>query len=378
MQDNKPSVSRFRKYSLFERVISLNNLYSAWDEFKVGKNKKLDVAEFAKDLKNNILKLHWDLKNKTYQHSPYQSFYVKDPKLRHIHKACVRDRVLHHAIFRISYPIFDKSFIFNSYSSRLDKGTHLAVKRLSIFARKVSKNNTQNCYFLKCDVKKFFDSIDQKILISLIGKKIQDKDFVWLIKIVVKSFQGGIPLGNVTSQLFANVYLNELDKFIKHHLKMKYYLRYCDDFIILGSDKNFLKSLILKIDNFLKLNLNLSLHPNKIFIRKYHQGVDFLGYVSFPHYSILRNKTKKRMFRKIDLKVISFAVGELSLKSFKQTLCSYYGLLKHSNYYRLSKRLKIFILSRLIKNPHINLEVSKLIRGFFNKILSVVFIHGFF
>jgi len=182
------------------------------------------VQEFNLFLEDNIFKLHYQLINKTYQHSHYTSFYVKDPKLRHIHKACVKDRVLHHAIFRILYYIFDNTFIHDSYSCRLNKGTHRAVNRLNYFAKKLSKNNTKTCYILKLDIKKFFDSVDQ----------------------------------------------------------VKYYIRYCDDFIIINDKKEYLEKLILVVDNFLKKTLKLSLHPDKIIIRKYYQGIDFLGYVFFP------------------------------------------------------------------------------------------------
>ncbi len=208
----------------------------AWREFKKGKTKKIDVIEFQKNLKDNIYNLHNELKNKIYEHSAYFSFYVKDPKLRHIHKASVKDRVLHHAIFRVLYPIFDRIFIFDSYSCRNNKGTHRAINRLNDFVRKVDKNNTKTCYILKCDIRRYFDSINQDILLSLIKQKIADENAIWLIEIVIKSFSKGLPLGSITSQLLANIYLNELDKFIKHKLKVKYYIRYCDDFVILSGD----------------------------------------------------------------------------------------------------------------------------------------------
>jgi len=160
----------------------------AWYEFKKGKRNKIDVQKFEYNLENNIFQLHQELKTKTYKHSNYKSFYIKDLKLRKIHKACVKDRVLHHAVFRILYPIFDPTFIFDSYSCRIEKGTHRAVNRLQKFTRKVNKNNTRNCYILKCDVKKFFDSVDHNILISLVQKKIKDKDTPWLIKEIIKSF----------------------------------------------------------------------------------------------------------------------------------------------------------------------------------------------
>ena len=291
-------------------------MFLSWKEFKKGKIKKKDVILFQKSLEQSIFNLHKELKNKTYEHSNYFSFYVKDPKLRHIHKACVKDRVLHHAVFRILYPIFDKSFIFDSYSCRTGKGTHRAVNRLNNFARKVSKNNTKTCLILKLDIKKFFDSIDQDILLDLIRRKIEDENAIWLIDKIIKSFPKGLPLGNITSQLFANIYLNELDKFIKHILKIKYYIRYCDDFVILGGNA---ENLVLEIANFLKNNLKLSLHPYKIVVKRYQQGIDFLGYVSFPHFKVLRTKTKKRMFK----------------KNKPENLQSYLGVLKHCDSYKV-------------------------------------------
>jgi len=207
--------------------------------------KKADVLEFKLRLEDNIFELHQELKNRTYEHSDYTAFNVCDPKLRKIHKANVKDRILHHAVFRILYPIFDKSFIFDSYSCRIGKGTHRAVKRLENFCRKSNRNNRKNIFALKCDIKKFFDSVKQDILLNLIEGKIIDNDAIWLIEKIIRSFPSGLPLGNVTSQIFANIYLNELDQFIKHKLKIKYYLRYCDDFIILSESRDYLSDLIL-------------------------------------------------------------------------------------------------------------------------------------
>ncbi|HXK31860.1 MAG TPA: reverse transcriptase/maturase family protein [Candidatus Paceibacterota bacterium] len=315
----------------------------AWREFHRGKGKKTDVQQFEYNLEDNLFHLHQELKNKRHCHSHYTSFYIQDPKLRYIHKACVRDRVLHHAVFRILYPIFDPTFIFDSYSCRIKKGTHRAVGRLQKFARKVSKNNTKNCYILKCDIKKFFDSVDHDILINLIQKKIKDENTVWLIKNIIKSFSistnKGLPLGNITSQIFANIYLNELDQFIKHKLKIKYYIRYCDDFVILSNSDEYLRKLIFTINDFLRERLKLSFHSDKISIRKYRQGVDFLGYVSFPYHRVLRTKTKRRMFRKIRQKIIELKLNKIPKESFNQSVQSYLGILKHCNSYKLKMKL---------------------------------------
>ncbi|MDP2910203.1 MAG: reverse transcriptase/maturase family protein, partial [bacterium] len=232
-------------------------------------------------------------------------------------------------------PIFDNSFIFDSYSCRMNKGTHRAINRLNYFARKANKNNAKTIYILKLDIKKFFDSIDHNILLFLIKKKIKDKNVIWLIETIINSFSTepskGIPLGNITSQLFANIYLNELDYYIKHNLRIKYYIRYCDDFVIIDDNEENLECLILKISEFLNNNLKLSLHPDKIIIKKYHQGIDFLGYVSFPRHKILRTKTKRRMFKRIKQRINS--------ESFEQTFQSYLGVLKHCNGHKIKEEI---------------------------------------
>lgn len=332
----------------YEEIISLENLFLAWNKFKKGKKNKLDVQRFNLFLEDNVFKLYYQLINKTYRHSNYVSFYINDPKLRHIHKASVKDRVLHHAVFRILYPIFDKLFIFDSYSCRLNKGTHRAVNRLNYFARKVGKNNTKTIYILKLDIKRFFDSIDHNILLFLMEKKIKDENVLWLIKEIIDSFSirsnQGIPLGNITSQLFANIYLNELDYFIKHKLRIKDYIRYCDDFVIIKNNKEYLEKLIPIIDNFLKQRLKLCLHPDKIVIRRYNQGIDFLGYVSFPNYRILRTKTKRRMFKKINYKLDQLEQNEISRDSFNQTNQSYLGVLRHCSGHKLEKKIKLILI----------------------------------
>jgi len=273
----------------------------------------------------------------------YNAFSICDPKPRRIHKAVVHDRVLHHAVFRILYPIFDKGFIFDSYSCRIGKGTHRAVSRLEKFARKLSKNNHRNIFALKCDIRKFFDSVGQDILLGLIKSKIDDNNAIWLIEKIIKSFPIGLPLGNVTSQLFANIYLNELDQFIKHKLKIKYYLRYCDDFIILDKDRDFLEGLTCRINAFLSAKLKLSLHSDKIIVRKYHQGIDWLGYVVLPHHRVLRTKTKKRIFKKIKNRYDDWQKNLISGRSFNQGLQSYLGVLKHCRGYNIAKEIRKFI-----------------------------------
>ena len=309
----------------------------AWREFRKGKRSKPDVQEFEFNLEDNLFQLHHELKTKTYQHSHYTPFNICDPKPRKIHKAIVKDRVLHHAVFRILYSIFDKTFIYDSYSCRLEKGTHKAVNRLEKFKRKSSRNNSKSIFTLKCDIKKFFDSVDQDIMLKIIQRKIQDKNAIWLVEKIIRSFSQGLPLGNVTSQIFANIYLSELDKFIKHNLRIKYYIRYCDDFVILGERKENLEKFIKPINNFLEIELNLSLHQDKIIIRKYSQGIDFLGYVVLLNHRVLRTKTKKRILKRIKN-------NNLSLQSIN----SYLGVLKHCRGYKIKKEIEKLVARKEI------------------------------
>lgn len=209
--------------------------------------------------------------------------------------------------------------------------------------RKVSKNYKSPCFALKLDVKKFFENVDHQILLDLIRKKIQDDDLLWLIENILKSFtkEKGIPIGNLTSQIFANIYLNELDQYIKHTLKLKYYLRYCDDFVILSQDRVYLEALIPQIELFLRKRLTLSLHEQKSIIRKYNQGIDFLGYIVLTHDVILpRTKTRRRLFAKLQQKVVGVKEGKITEESFYQSLQSYFGYLKHANAYEVTQKLK--------------------------------------
>ncbi len=173
---------------MFESIISLENLVRAWRVFRRGKRDKSDVQSFERNLEDNLFALHDELRVKQYQHGQYERFHLFDPKHRIIHKAEVRDRVVHHAIYRILAPVFEQSFIFDSYSCRLDKGTHAGVDRLAQFARKVSKNYTRTCFALKCDIRKFFDSIDHRILMQMLSRRISDANTLWLLREIIESY----------------------------------------------------------------------------------------------------------------------------------------------------------------------------------------------
>jgi retron-type reverse transcriptase len=334
---------------LFDKIIEPENLFSAWEEFKQGKGKKTDVLKFEKNLEQEIFQLRRDLYDKKYKHGAYTDFFICDPKLRHIHKATVRDRVLHHAVYQILNPIFEPTFIASSFSCRTQKGSHKGVDITERMIRKVSRNYTRGCYVLKCDVKKFFDSIDHSTLLFLIQRKVKDQDTLWLIKEIIGSFVSGysdlftvrgVPIGNLTSQLFANIYMNEFDQYMKQELKIEYYARYTDDFIVVSNDQKYLENLINPISLFIGDHLKLQLHPHKVEILKAGKDVDFLGYVLRPHHRLMRKRTLNRVMRKLAEKFYFYQTGRTTKESFQQTFASYLGVLSHADTYKLTENLK--------------------------------------
>lgn len=324
----------------------MENVFQAWNGFVKGKRKKADVIIFDQFLEENLFKLYESLKDKTYRHNGYQEFYVRDPKIRDIHKACVKDRVVHHLVSKVLEEIFEPTFFAHSYSCRKKKGTHKAIKAFVKLTRQASCNNSSRLFVLKCDVKKFFASIDHGVLINLLAKRITDSDFLWLLTIIIESFNSkdqmgkGMPIGNLTSQLFANIYMDPLDQFIKKELKVKYYIRYADDFVLMSPNKEILINLLDKIGKFLENELKLHLHPQKIEIRNYYLGIDFLGYVIFPKYVIPRTKTKRRIFRKLKKKAELIKKDECDFDTLNQSVQSYLGYLSHCNSYKLAQKVK--------------------------------------
>jgi len=176
------------KNNLYNSIISPENLFSAWDTFKTDKRNRLDVARFERQLEQEIFRLHRDLESGSYRHGRYHDFWICDPKRRHIFKATVRDRVLHHAIFSVLYPVFNPTFIPNSFSCRISKGNHKGVAYFRDTIRKLSRNYTKPCFVLKCDIRKFFDSVDHDILMSAIKKKIKDERTMRLLENIIDSY----------------------------------------------------------------------------------------------------------------------------------------------------------------------------------------------
>ena len=320
----------------YDSIISADNLLDAWKEFLRGKQKKKDVQIFEYDLIRNISALRSDLVAGKYQHGSYTHFKINDPKPRDIHKASVRDRLVHHAIYRVLYLFFDRMFIVDSYSCRLEKGTRRAMNAFGRYAYQESKNHTKTVWVLKCDIRKFFASVDHQILIGILQKHLSDERTVSLLQNIIKSFYStasgkGLPLGNLTSQLLVNIYMNEFDQFAKHELKAKHYIRYSDDFVILSTDRTWLLSLLPRIRDFLSESLKLELHPDKVFISTFASGIDFLGWVHFPDHRVLRTSTKRRMFKAISM----------NLK--EEAISSYLGMLGHGNTWKVRKKVENLI-----------------------------------
>ena len=257
---------------LFEHIVSFENLLIAARKAFRGKKHRADVSEFYFYMEKELLKLQEELTLGTYCLQPYYTFNIYEPKERKICASSFRDRVVHHAICNVIGPVFEKSLIFDTYACRNNKGTHRAVARVRAFARK-------HPYFLKCDIKKFFESIDHKVLKELMRKKFKDKRLLNLLDLIIDhSVPGyargkGLPIGNLTSQDFANYYLSGLDRFIKEELQVKGYVRYMDDFIIFEKEKTVLREILIKICYFLKENFLLSIKEQGLILAPSIQGI---------------------------------------------------------------------------------------------------------
>ncbi|MDE2144477.1 MAG: group II intron reverse transcriptase domain-containing protein [Patescibacteria group bacterium] len=294
---------------MFQKITDFENVHDAYNKARLCKRYRGLILEFGYNLEKNLLGLQWELKTRRYKHGGYREFVVTDSKKRTIKAAPFRDRVVHHALCNIIEPILDKGFIYDSYACRKGKGTHAAVIRLESFIKSLRSVNEREreretaggvarIYCLKCDIRKYFDTIDHETLLQILGKKIKDRDILWLMREIVESNPQGIPIGNLTSQLFANVYLNELDHFVKRELKERYYIRYMDDFLILGTNKRRLALIKERVRAYLGDRLKLELHPKKAEVFPIDRGIDFLGYVIRGRRRFLRKSTVKRFMKK--------------------------------------------------------------------------------
>lgn len=347
--------------NIYPKVYSYKNLESAFKKARKGKTKKDYVINFEKDLKNNLIALQEELKNQTYKPAPLKKFLIRDPKTRIIRKSTFKDRIIHHALINILDPIYEREFIHDCCANRKNKGTKEAIRRFDIFKRRVTKNlKSKKAYILKADIKLFFESIDHEILLKKINKKIKDRRTINLIQSIIKNCHNkekGMPLGNMTSQFFANLYLSDLDYFIKHSLKVKHYIRYVDDFVILHENKERLEAYSLKIKAFLK-ELKLELHPDKSKIFKLVRGVDFLGFRIFFYHRMLRRRNLRNFKKRLNLQITSFNKGTLSQEKIIQSIEGWLAYASQGNTHNLRKKL-ITQLETHINQKSLNKQLSR-------------------
>lgn len=328
----------------FKEFCKPESLYASWRRFRRGKRLRKDILVFERHLEDELLPLSADLASGSYVHGDYHRFYVRDPKFRMIHKATARDRVVHQALYDTLLPVFERRFFFDSYSARLKKGTMRAIDRLLDFIRKANHSDQQEVWVFHGDVEDFFGTISHEILLEKLKKIILDENYFKLCEKIIKSFScatsTGLPLGNLTSQLFANVYLHELDYFVKQKLRIRWYVRYNDDFFIPAESREELLDIASKIKQFLYDELKLNLPPHKIKIQPLSRGVDVLGAVVFPWGVVPRSR----------LRIAAENTANSTLKDGYtregwQSAVSYLGLLGHTRSFYLREKLRLAYLS---------------------------------
>ncbi|MBU0974240.1 reverse transcriptase/maturase family protein [Patescibacteria group bacterium] len=357
---------------MYEQIYNLEKLCFAFKKAQLDNRYKRKICAYNFNLENNLLCLRWELCHETYFPRSYTYFMLHDPKTRAIAAPNFRDRIVQHSLVNLIQPLFEKQFIFDSYACRVNKGTHLAAKRLKRFlmaSRSFYGKNT-SIYVLQCDIRKYFQSVSWEILLKIIKKTITCPKTFRLIKKIVTTHQQtlvtkptnlqlslfestkntvqtsisaknktGLPIGNLTSQLFANIYLNELDHFVKDRLRVRWYGRYMDDFYIINSDVAYLKQMRDRIDCFLQTELQLSLHPKKLSIKNVTAGVPFVGYRTFYDHVLVRSNTLLRIERNYRSKLRQVKKGTLSNQKLTETIASIVGHFKHANSYGLTKCL---------------------------------------
>ncbi|MBP0029939.1 RNA-directed DNA polymerase [Roseofilum sp. Guam] len=333
-------------------IVEFSNLLQAARQAQRGKRFKDSVLEFNYHLEQNLAQLKQELQNRTYEPGEYNTFYIMEPKKRMISAAPYRDRVVHHALCNVIVPLFDRSFISDSYANRVGFGTHRALKRFTKFAR--SHN-----YVLQCDIQKYFPSIDHEILKSLIRKKIKCPDTLWLIDtiidhsneqpVAIHHFPGddllsplarrrGLPIGNLTSQFFANIYLNGFDHFVKEQLRAKSYVRYVDDFALFSNDREFLREAREKIEEYL-VQLRLKIHPIKSQMFSTRHGANFLGFRIFPDSIRVRNENLRRARRRWRTLQNDYAEGKIDMDSIQRSWQSWCAHLEYGDTWRLRQQI---------------------------------------
>lgn len=323
---------------LYPQVVDFENLYLAYRKARKGKRGRVQSAVFERAQEDELLNLQEELQTFTYKPGLYRSFYIHDPKKRLISAAPFRDRVVHHALCGVIEPIWEGRFIHDTYANRVGKGTHHALDRTQLFARRYK-------YFLQCDVKQFFPSIDHAILRAEFARLIRDEDVLWLCSQILQSgigvlseeyeivyFEGddllaatrprGLPIGNLTSQFWANVYLNEFDHFVKRELKCRAYIRYVDDFILFSEDKQELSRWRRQITRKLSES-RLTLHEARAQIFPVSTGIPFLGFRVYPDHRLLKTRKAIRFRSKLKHLLQECGNGRLDVSKLAQSLQSW-------------------------------------------------------
>lgn len=344
---------------MFEKITSLEQLTQAYYKARKGKKTKAKVCQFDFNLEGNLIKLKNLLRSGRYLPSAYTNFTIFDPKTRNVAAPTFCDRVVQHSLVISIEPLLEKTFILDSYACRKGKGACFAVKRVKNFLITVrcQLGKEQQLYVLAGDIQKYFQSINWDILFAIMKKTIVCSQTLALIKKIIETHscvkkrveavaqpvsileRKGLPIGNLTSQLFANTYLNELDHYVKETLHEKWYARYMDDFLIIGSDRKKLKEIQGKIKWFLENELKLKLHPKKLIIKNVNQGVPFVGYRIFYDHVLVRGNTLCHMQRKYRQRRKLLQMGKITEKDLLATKASVRGHLKHANTFHLAKFL---------------------------------------
>lgn len=319
--------------NLYQKIVTFDNFVRAAHRAFRGKKDNYAAAEFYFNYEYELLALRKELNSGAYTPRPLTTFFISDPKVRLISAPEFRDRVLHHAICNIIEPILEKGYISHSFACRKGKGTHRAIKQTQAFCRKYD-------FFLKCDIKKYFDSIDHNVLKKRLAGTFKDAKLAWLLNVIIDGSNDngkGIPIGSLTSQHFANFYLDRLDHYIKEDLGVKGYLRYMDDFILFADERPVLHVQKSKIDTFLKDRLHLELKEKATVIAPVRNGVPFLGFRVFPRLLRLKQENKKRLMNKLKTRTRQLRKGTISEKKYAKSMSSIIEHLKIADTYHLRR-----------------------------------------
>lgn len=329
-----------RHGNLFSKIVEKDNIHLAYRKARKGKRWQDTVKRFEDNLDENITQIQESLVGKIFTTSKYTQKTIYEPKERLIYKLPFNpDRIVQHAIMNITEPIWDALMIYDSYSCRKGKGIHAASKRTSEFIRRVNPG-----YCLKMDIQKFYPSINHDILFNIVQHKIKCHNTLNLMEDIIYSMPGGknIPIGNYTSQWLGNLYMNELDQFLKHKHKVKHYIRYCDDFIVLHQDKKYLHELADIIENFIDQKLDMGLSKNDVF--PISHGIDFIGYRHFPNYVLVRKSTAKRIKQRFQKLPSRLQANEITREQYQSIIASTLGWLQWSNSYNFKQSIDIDVL----------------------------------